>query len=249
MKLTAYSLTNIHTRKPKKMETTTQNTTNANTTETAVYIGKFDKTQITAITRALSTDPHRALLNHALLTFHAESDKTVLVSTDTHRMHVCKMQDRNSGTDIGAHILDASNIDRMMKKGDTLEIVYHTDTQKLTGSIYRKSKAKDETIPLPDTFMNVPNMIPANYPRFDRVIPEVYPYESFISVNWKYLADFAGLYCGDNHRVQFNGTTINKPLVICDRAQLIGTKEVPASPLYTERVTAFAVIMPMAYGK
>lgn len=249
MKLTAYSLTNIHTRKPKKMETTTQNTTNANTTETAVYIGKFDKTQISAVTRALSTDPHRALLNHALLTFHADSDKTLLVSTDTHRMHVCKMQDRNSGTDIGAHILDASNIDRMMKKGDTLEIVYHTDTQKLTGSIYRKSKTKDETIPLPDTFMNVPNMIPANYPRFDRVIPEVYPYESFISVNWKYLADFAGLYCGDNHRVQFNGTTINKPLIICDRAQLIGSKEVPASPLYTERVTAFAVIMPMAYGK
>ena len=233
------------------METTTQNTTNANTTETAVYIGGFNKTQINAITRALSTDPYRALLNHALLTFHEDSDKTVLVSTDTHRMHVCKMQDRSSGVNIGAHILDASNIDKMMKKGDSLEIVYHTDTQKLTGAIYRKSKAKDETIPLPDTFMNVPNLNPANYPRFDRVIPEVYPYESFISINWKYLADFAGLYCShtENNRVQFNGTTINKPLVICDRAQLIGTKEVPASPLYTERITAFAVIMPMAYGK
>jgi hypothetical protein len=227
------------------MEDTQTPNTLANTTE---LVGYLTKNQVQLCAASLSTDPFRKLLNFALLqTLRGDCSRdTYLISTDTMRLHGAKLSGGDIDCDdIPGAMIDVANINKMMKVGETLQVTINKNTQRLEG-IFCGKKGDARSVPV--EFMNPSEAPPAmTYPKFTRVVPEVFPAEHRICVNYKFLNDAARYLDSGTGRTQLLGTgSHQKPIVIIDGGGVIGHINMPLSPLGHSAVNSFAVIMPMS---
>lgn len=219
------------------------NTTNAPANTSADYfIGTWTKTQLSFVAKALSKDPHRELLKFAFIDKTPGADQMVIVATDTHRLHAAKTEERYSPAELpGGFLIDLAQIVKLMKPHEKMDL--RVINGKVQGSILSKANINR---PIPELWLNPDTYTfpPNRYPNYARVVPDVHPADFTFGVQVKYLNDCAEIL--GVGRLTFNGTAPTRPLIICENGALIGSKEVPANPLYLERINNFAVIMPMA---
>ena len=159
------------------------------------------------VASALSRDTHREVLRYAALAYL--NGETVLVSTDTHRLHILNLGGNVEHAlkliDIRRVLLEASFVKashiRIAKDFSEVEVGKVAQTKK-HGDVFSQAFG----ILFPQTSSTFPN--------FERVIPTTKePLNEFTAVNARYLIDATMLAAGNNWKTAILGESNTRAMV------------------------------------
>lgn len=186
--------------------------------------------ELTWLCKALSNDPLRGDLQMAAIAHYDGS--AVLVSTDTHRMHILRL---SPSTPFETQLIDIKRILFEARYAKAKDIQIDLNARQVTvGNLDKKTGALN-----PSTLIHTPvfNTIDAKFPKFQRVIPNTNrPVSDIFAINSRYLIDATEL--SRKH---------SSPL----RTAIL--QEAPERPLVFQPLVEHprwkAVVMPMATGE
>ena len=179
------------------------------------------------IASAVAKNDSRPILQRAAIAYY--QDHAVLVSTDTHRLHILYL--KRVKEPFETFLLDIGRVVSESTRFGASRVEIDLDKQAVT-LLASRVRIGSEQAPQSDSqFDNVLEPSNDRYPCFEKAIPsKLYPLSEFYAINWEYFRDACALSSGEHNGVMLrSGGGETPPILI---APLVGwTWEAVVKPL------------------